>query len=281
MNKPLQARRLSILLMLTIVHSGPTFAEALPRIAVTDLAYEDQVSRYFSTYSSRETVDSRAASNQRYRDSDFGSSGSASNRESYRSDRSVSAASGYVTTIDRGELRKFTADVKGELLKSGSYRLTQGKPWTQTNTEKLFDIVDRIKRGYFPGADYVLFGSINNIAFRNEVNPIQGSNATNHSLTLELVAEFTLINTRTYEVKAAFSAAGDGTDARLVNLPGQTFSLSRGKVMQDVSRTLGQAVATEMESQFAPMPNDRTTSFERSREVRSESHREERATVYR
>jgi hypothetical protein len=242
-------------------------AQNLPKIAVTDLSYEEKVSHYFSFYHATEKISDRSSSKERYRDSDFSSSGSAANKQNYQAERSTTAATGEVTTIDRGELRKFTADIKGELLKSGSYRLVQGRPWTQTNTEKLYDIINRIKKGYYAGADYVLFGSINNIEFRNEANPIQGSDATNYSLSLELVGEFSLINTKTYEIKAAFSAAGEGTDARLVNMPGQRISLKRGKVMQEVSRSLGEAVAAELEGQFNPSALRRSTSVSESREV--------------
>ncbi len=276
---PLLARSFGLCLTLVAVAAPLAVAEAqaLPKIAVTDLSYEEQVSRYFSFYQSNERVDARAVQRGRYVESDYGAASSASRRESVQAERSVTAGSGYVTTIDRGELRKFTADVKGELLKSGAYRLTQGKPWTQTNTEKLYDIIARIKQGYYPGADYVLFGSINSIEFRNEANPVQGSNATTYSLSLDLVAEFSLINTRTYEVKAAFSAAGEGIDARLVSMAGQSVTLNKGKVMQEVSRSLGTAVANEMEAQFGPLASGRSNTYQNS----STTIREEKTTVYR
>ena len=276
---PLLARSFGVCLSLVAVAAPLHGAQAqlLPKIAVTDLSYEEQVSRYFSYYQSNERVDARSDERGRYRESDYGASASASSRQSVQAERSVTAASGYVTTIDRGELRKFTADVKGELLKSGAYRLTQGKPWTQTNTEKLYDIIARIKQGYYPGADYVLFGSINSIQFRNEASPIQGSTATTYSLALDLVAEFSLINTRTYEVKAAFSAAGEGSDARLVGMAGQTITLNKAKVMQEVSRSLGVAVANEMEAQFVPVASGPSESTQKARTT----IREEKVTVFR
>lgn len=227
-------------------------AQNLPKIAVTDLSYEEKVKEYFQYFEAREKHDNSYSANARFRDSANSSSGSASERASSRGESSVIAASGSITVISRGEMRKFTADIKGELLKSGAYRLVQGKPWTQQNTEKLYDIIARIKQGYYPGADYVLFGSINNIDFRQESNPIQGSNAVSYSLALELVGEFSLINTRTYEIKAAFSAMGEGSDTRLVNAAGTRIALNKSKVMQEVSRSLGEAVANEMEAQFNP-----------------------------
>lgn len=220
-----------------------------PRIAVTDLSYEETVSAYFQDIEYKEKLNASSSSSGRYRDSDYSSSGSGSERSRASSDVSFKSSTGFRTYIARGELRKFTADIKGELLRAG-YRVVQGKPWTQKNTEKLYDIIARIKQGYYPGADYVLWGSINNVEFRDEVNPIQGSNASSVSLSLELVGEFSLINTKTFEVRAAFSAMGEGNDTKLINAAGTRVSLNRSKVMQETSRSLGEAVANEVISQF-------------------------------
>ena len=150
------------------------WAAELPRIAVTDLSYEEKVAEYFSYLEINEKHDNKGSSRERSSDTDSRSSGSSSDKYSSKGERSLSAGTGYQDRIDRGEMRKYVADVKGEMLKAG-YRLVQGKPWTQKNTEKLYDIIDRVKQGYYPGADYVLFGSINNVEFRRDDNPIQGS----------------------------------------------------------------------------------------------------------
>ena len=251
-----------------------------PRIAVTDLSYEETVRQYFEHIEYRAKHSSSASARERYRDSDYSSSGSGSYRARESGEVSFSSTSGVETYIDRGELRKFTADVKGELLRAG-YRLVQGKPWTQKNTEKLYDIIARIKQGYYPGADYVLWGSINNVEFRREDNPIQGSNATSHSLSLELVGEFSLINTKTFEIKAAFSAMGEGNDTKLSNAPGTRLSLNRSKVMQEVSQTLGEAVAMEVVNQFGGDYMPRSERSGRVRESSREEVREERVIIYR
>lgn len=266
------------LTLLCLACSLPARAQNLPKIAVTDLSYEEKVKEYFQYFEAREKHDNSRSSSGQFRDSANSSSASGSERESSRGESSVVAASGSVTVISRGELRKFTADIKGELLKSGAYRLVQGKPWTQQNTEKLYDIIARIKQGYYPGADYVLFGSINNIDFRQETNPIQGSNAVSFSLALELVGEFSLINTRTYEIKAAFSAMGEGSDTRLANSAGTRIVLNKSRVMQEVSRSLGEAVATEMEAQFNPSGASRGAS--RNAAPASGAAQEERTVVF-
>ena len=221
-----------------------------PKIAVTDLSYDEVIKEHFESYEYSGKHNSNSSSRSSNKDSDDSSSDSSSDHHRASGEESVKYESGYQTTIDRGELRKFTADVKGELLKSG-YKLVQGKPWTQKETEKLYDIIERIKQGDFAGADYVLFGSINNVNFSRNDTPIQGSNAFSHMLSLNLMVEFSLINTRSYEIKAAFSAMGEGSDMKMSNAPGTSLSLNRGKVMQDVSRSLGSAVAQEVQAQFS------------------------------
>lgn len=166
------------------------------------------------------------------------------------------------------------------LIRSGAYRLVQAKPYTAKENEKLYDVIYRIKKGYFPNADYVLFGSINSIEPRRELNPVQGSNATSATLAMELVGEFSLINTKTYEVKAAFSAMGEGQDMRLMNAPGQVAHLSKGKVMREVSQTLGVDVASQLEEQFNPSAGRRSAGGGHDREEVIE-RREERVIEYR
>lgn len=263
------------LIALTLGLVAPlAWAAELPRIAVTDLSYEEKVSEYFSFVELNEKYDRKGSSRERSSDTDARSSSSSSDKYSSKGERSLSAGSGYQERIDRGEMRKYVADVKGEMLKAG-YRLVQGKPWTQKNTEKLYDIIDRVKKGYYPGADYVLFGTINNVEFRREDNPIQGSNATAHSLSLELVAEFALINTKTNEVKASFSAMGEGQDMKMTNAAGTNLTLNRSKVMQQVSKSLGEAVLAELQSQFSPGVSTRTRTVEQTTQVI-----EEKTTVY-
>lgn len=262
----------------TVAVCGTAYAQkAAPRIAVTDLSYEERVAAYFQNINYREKYNHSSSSRDSYRDSPSTASGNSSSRDSSRGEMSFSSTSGYQIFIDRGELRKFTADVKGELLKSG-YRLVQGKPWTATNTEKLYDIINRIKQGYYPGADYVLWGTINNIEFRRDDTPIQGSNAFSHQLALELVAEFSLINTKTFEIKAAFSAMGEGNDTKMTNAPGARVTLNRSKVMQEVSRTLGEAVLQEIEGQFGA--GSPSTARRNANDGRNDATVEEKVIIF-
>lgn len=226
------------------------------RVAVTDLAYEERVQEYFRNISATEKSSVRASARESERENDYGSSRRASGSLSAKSESSFSYSEGTYSYIERGELRKFTADIKGEILKSGDFQVTQAKPFTAKNSEKLYDVIARIKQGMYPGADYVLFGSVSSIEFRQEANPIDHTNTISHTLSLELVGEFSLISTRNYQVKASFSAMGTGQDVKLVSSRGAHVVLNRGKVISEVSKSLGVEVIKQLEEQLAGLDGD-------------------------
>ncbi len=232
--------------------AAPTKAPAgPPRVAVTDLTYEEKVSEYFRVVSASEKSSLKASGRESERESDTSYSARRSGKVDARSESQYFEAEGTYTYIDRGELRKFTADVKGEMVKSRCCQVMQGKPYTETkNTEKIYDIIDRIKKGYYPGAEFVLFGTISSIQFRQEANPVMNTNTVSHTLSLELVADFSLINTKTYQVRAAFSAMGEGQDVKLLSSAGGRVVLNRGKVISETSKSLGADVIRQMQEQL-------------------------------
>lgn len=219
------------------------------KIAVTDLAYAERVSGYFHIVDYHNKSSERASHSERERDG-FESS-SASSRSSYngKSQTDYTEVESSYSYIEYGELRKFVGNIKGEILKTGDFKLSQAKPYTAKGGEQIYDIISRIKKGAYPGADYVLFGTVSDLDFRNEVNPIIGTDTLSSTFSLTLVAEFSLISTRTYEVKAAFSATGEGQDVRVVT-GGSRVVPSRGKVVSEVSKSLGLDVARQINEQL-------------------------------
>lgn len=226
-------------------------AHAAPRVSVTDLTYQETVSEYFKMVSAHQKSSLRASARERESDTWDRYSSASSGRLNAKSESSYTEVAGTYTYIDRGELRKFTADIKGEMLKSGAYRLVQARPYTMKNTEKIYDIIKRIREGYYPGADYVLFGTVSSIQFRDEANPVVGSDTISRTLGLELVADFSLINTKTYEIRAAFSATGEGQDVKLIGSRGGHVVMNRGKVISETSKSLGLAVAQQLQEQLS------------------------------
>jgi curli biogenesis system outer membrane secretion channel CsgG len=259
MTNALKHLMLGAMLATTVCSAQFATAAQPAKVAVTDLAYEERVQEYFRNISasSRSSLKASARESERAAEySDLNRDAASYGRRSSaavdaRAESHYSYEEGTYSYIDRGELRKFTGDIKGEMLKSGYFRVVQGKPFTAKNTEKLYDIIARIRQGNYPGADYVLFGTISSIQFRQEANPIDHTDTVSHTLSLELVADFSLISTKNYEVKASFSATGTGQDVKLMSSAGGTIVLNRGKVISNVSKSLGEDVISQLEEQLA------------------------------
>lgn len=204
--------------------------QAAPKVAVTDLAYQERVEQYIHIVS--------AQSN--FQASPYSASGSSSYNE-------IEATSSY---IEQGELRKFTGDIKGEILRTGMFQLVQGTPYTAASKGDVYDVIKRIKTGHFKGADYVLFGTVSDIDFTRDVTELANTDSHSAVLGLTLVADFSLINTRTYEITSAFTAMGEGQDTKLVNGRDIKVSLNRPQVVREVSKALGEDVAAQMSQQL-------------------------------
>lgn len=153
--------------------------------------------------------------------------------------------------VSRGELRKFTADIKGRLGGTGLFDLVQPHLSSLGNREQLYDILGRIEHGEFNGADYVLFGTLSSIEARENENPLDKTDTVSHTLNMDLVVEFSLISTRTGKVKAAFTATGSGQDVKLLSARGGRVLLNRARVVADVSRSLGEDVSRQLLDQLA------------------------------
>ncbi|WP_457788289.1 penicillin-binding protein activator LpoB [Pseudomonas sp. PL-6] len=205
-------------------------AQAAPKVAVTDLAYEERVREYIRIVSAHSQAQASA----------FAASASSSYNE----------IEGTYSYVERGELRKFTGDIKGEILKSRMFQLIQGKPYIAKENEGLYDVITRIKQGHFQGADYVLFGTLADIDFRQDLNDIANTDSYSKVLGLTLVADFSLINTRTYEITSAFTAMGEAQDVKLVNGQDVRITPNRGRVVREVSKALGEDVAAQLQEQL-------------------------------
>jgi hypothetical protein len=229
-------------------------AQPVPRIAVTDLAYTQAVSQYFEAATFKE--------NSQFQANRFNASGSYQASGTY--------VAGSYSYLEQRELGSFTNDIKGALLKGTAFHLVQGKGFDAGNPQptkaeqalnqiqtgkiakpvrqpEVKDIIARIKKGEFSGADYVLFGTLSNIEFRDQFSPLQGTTSATLQYGLDLLADFTLINTKTFEIKAAFSAQGAGNDTKILSNRGDVMPPNRAKVMRETSQSL----ALNVYEQFA------------------------------
>ena len=232
-------------------------AQTAPKIAVTDLAYTQAVAEYFQVGTFQ--------SSAQYRASLYHASGSAQSSGTY--------VEGVYSYMEQRELGSFTNDIKGALLKGTHFHLIQGKTFDagapqpskaeqalrQVQTGKMAtpvrqpevkDIIARIRKGEFAGADYVLFGTLSTMQFRDSLSPLQGTSSATHQFSLDLLADFSLINTKTYEIKAAFSAQGAGNDTKILSSRGDVAPPNRAKVMRETSQSLAMNVYEQIADQL-------------------------------
>lgn len=248
-----------------------------PRIAVTDLAYAQQVSEYFEagTFQRSSQMSAQASASGSHSHGMYGGSGSHSGSQSVQASEQASGTyvSGRYSYIEQRELGAYTNDIKGALLRGTTFRLVQGKGFdagapqpskaeqvlNQVKGGKMArpvrqpqvgDIIARIKKGEFNGADYVLFGVVSSIDFSDALSPLQGTSSATRQYGLDLLADFSLINTRTYEVKAAFSAQGAGNDTKILSNRGDIAPPNRAKVMRETSQSLAQSVYEQLADQL-------------------------------
>ena len=112
------------------------------------------------------------------------------------------------------------------------------------------DVVARIRKGEFRGADYVLFGIVSSIDFTEGIHPVQGTNSVTRQYGLQLLADFSLINTKTLEISAAFSAQGEGNDTKIISGNGELAPPNRAKVMRETSRSLAADAYAQLVAQL-------------------------------
>lgn len=245
----------NLLVLLCALISINAYAAGKPKVAVTDITYKNELvdAQSFTQINQKSEFkgkgkiqEKETATRNRYAYSKTETLGDSSQSSS------IEFVEGIRVTekLKVGELRSLTGDIKGEIIKSGKFKLIQAKPYTVKNgTEEIYDVIKRIKDGYYKGADYVLFGTLIDYASSEEANPIQGTDSYTRILTVEMAAEFNLINTKTYEVISAFSASGEGTDVKIIK-PNAQLNTSSVKAKREVSKTLADDVVSQLIDQL-------------------------------
>lgn len=226
----------------------PVLASA-STIAVTDLTYSQRVEGYIHVvdYHNKSNVHAKSSTSL-YADPYTGIASHSENL-SAKSKTDFFEYEHQYSYIEVGELRGFIGDIKGEIIKSNRFKIVQAKPMTTKKDETPYDIIDRIKKGYYPGADYVLFGIVNDISFDNDSYTAQNSTLSTITLSLTLTVEFSLISTKTYQVIAGFSAQGSGSNSKIWS-PRATANPNRSIIISEVSKSLGRDVGNQITKQI-------------------------------
>jgi len=161
----------------------------------------------------------------------------------------VTKKAGFESHPEYGQLRSFSAAIRGLLIKSG-YKVVMANTAVPTvnQGDEFFQVVDRIKAGEFNGADYVMFGVLGEMSFTDNVEDIVGTKSTTQQIGLDLIVDFSLIDTKTYQVVASFLAEGNGKEIR-IDGRGNGFKPSMAKLMKQASVTLAEDVAIHLADQ--------------------------------
>jgi len=172
---------------------------------------------------------------------------------SANSEFSYSKNYGTKRTISYSEIRGITADIKATLLKAG-YKVVQSNPVLTTEKlgEEYLDLKARIERGDFGDAQYILQGNIINIDIRSTNDQIPGTSDYAYRLEYSLLAEFTLINTETFEVSAAFNAMGSGQDMYL-GKHNAKFVPKMNKITKEMLVSFGREAEKNLYEQLPPL----------------------------
>ena len=186
---------------------------AAPRIAVTDLAYAQQVSEYFMAgqYQRSSQMSAQGSQGGGYSHGPYSGSGSYSGQQSMQASEQASGTyvAGRYSYIEMRELGGYTNDIKGAILQGTYFKLVQG-------------------RGFDAGAPQ-------NSKAEQVLNQVQGGK---------------MIDTKTYEIKAAFSAQGAGNDTKILSNRGDIAPPNRSKVMKETSMSLANDVYQQLAGQL-------------------------------
>jgi uncharacterized protein (DUF4415 family) len=239
MPRLLLVRALCVPLLASLLLPAMSLAQEQPAIAVTDLAQRQFAQDFLNKALAKEAEQARARA------------AAAPNAPKNPPVAEKPKTPGIDLTIDGDVLRRFTVGIKGELFKSGFYRLFPGKVRQSTNKETLADINEQIDKGLYPDVDYVLFGTISYVNTTMSSAPADNKQVA-HTMLLEIVGEFLLINTRTRAVDVSFLSMGQGSDTRISKHAGTVIAINKSKILKQASESLASSVTTELEYQLTP-----------------------------
>ena len=196
-----------------------------------------------------------------------------------RSESTYSKRFGFEQKVAYGELRGISSDIRALLIKSG-YTVSAARPAVSTSVtnDQYFDILERIKSGHFPGADYVLYGVLSALSVSDHTEPIMGTRNTMQFHVLDLTVDFSLIDTRNSQVVASFTAIGSGRDQRI---DGQAtkYKPSQARLLRQASASMAEDVAINLNSQHLALSGSVIPTPAKQGSSGGEKYRNDEATT--
>ena len=159
------------------------------------------------------------------------------------------------TATEYLELRGLVGEIRHRLLLAGYHVVEAGSGMVvhgQDEKAQIFDIKRRIAKGEFNGATFVLVGTLLDISEINSDTQILGTDGVLRRRGLDLLADFSLIDTKTLQITAAFNAHGEATELRLDRQTQGGFNGEfiprRARVIRDLAASLAKNVSKKLEA---------------------------------
>lgn len=155
-------------------------------------------------------------------------------------------------TLRPEDLQRIGIVLKGMLLRQGAYRLVPPLKTINHNPSNLSAISKAIDDNAFPESDFIMLGIVNYVNATTVTTSDAAKRTKTSQLTLDMVGEFSLVNTATKKVDVYFTVMGTGTDTKTLNIASDTAPLNKIKIITDASNALANAASQELEIQLTP-----------------------------
>lgn len=175
---------------------------------------------------------------------------------SAQTEGSYSKQYGTKRIVSYSELRGLNADIKAALIRAG-YKVVQSAPNVARDNEddNFFNLKKRILNGDFHDAEFVLHGTVVSVDSRSMKDPVQGTTDYAYKLENSIIVEFTLVNTETMQVVAAFNAMGIGQDLYL-GKANANYVPNVHRVTKDLLSSFSQDSQKKLLDQLPPLNKD-------------------------
>ena len=223
-------------------------------VAVTDLSIKNEVKEFFydEKFNSKASIQSNPSTPVV---SDGSSNAGSTQNQTIngQAETSYSKQFGTRRVISYSEVRGLNADIKSTLIKAG-YKVVQAAPNVakENENDNFFNVSERINRGDFRDAQFVLHGTITNVEVRNTRDFIQGTSDYSYRLEHSLIVEFSLINTETLQLVASFNAMGSGQDMYL-GKSNTTFVPKVDRITRELLSSFSQDAQKKLMDQLPPV----------------------------
>jgi hypothetical protein len=133
-------------------------------------------------------------------------------------------------------------------------------------------VIERIKMKNFKGADYVLFGVLNTVQTGENMVRIERTTTDSHQYFVNIQADFSLIETKTLKVIAAFSSMGNAQQTILSDKEkNDVILVNNSRLMFELSKDFAGDVIKQTISIYLQALNQRLSLIQRLKASRAKT----------